>query len=66
LKNVASEDETRKNEAKKRSVHGIPEHFGVSQISADFELAYLSRSSIIERGSFSTACNAYGMGVRRR
>jgi len=43
LKNAASEDATGKNEAKKRSAHGVHEHFGVSQISADFELAYLSR-----------------------
>ncbi|MCB2181472.1 MAG: hypothetical protein KQH63_05575 [Desulfobulbaceae bacterium] len=27
LKNVASEAETRKNEAKKRSLHGVNEHF---------------------------------------
>jgi hypothetical protein len=31
LKNVASAAEARKNEAKKRSLHGVNEHFGVSQ-----------------------------------
>jgi len=49
LKNVASDDEIRKNEAKKRRIRMVHEHFGVSQISADFELAYLRRI-------FATGC----------
>jgi len=43
--------------------HGL---FEVSQISVDFELAYLSRSSIIERSNFSTEkTDRYLTGLRR-
>jgi hypothetical protein len=61
LKNVASAAEARKNEAKKRSLHVVNEHFGVSQArlpeplfktaSADSE-----RRETFERSSFSTGC----------
>jgi exodeoxyribonuclease V beta subunit len=59
LKNVASAAEARKNEAKKRSLHGVNEHFGVSQArlpepnfddaSADSERRETSSAVVFQR-----------------
>jgi hypothetical protein len=61
LKNVASAAEARKNEAKKRSLHVVNEHFGVSQArlpepnfddaSADSERRETSSAVVFQRAA---------------